>query len=162
MRTNIPQVVGGWMSVIDNAIHNSNENSRTACPARVVGVNGRFSVTVEISNPRKADDGYNMDDAYVINAPIAHMRTSNSMFLFRVNVGDNGMCVVMGNKMDNFKIAKGTAPIMIYDNRKKDVMGSVFVPGLAPFSVTTQQVNSMSLSNDLNGLMAVHNIGTGQ
>ncbi len=162
MLTDTQQIEGGWMSVIDNAIYNNSENSRTAYPARVVGVNGRFSVTVEISNPRQADDGSNMDDTHVINVPIAHMRTGSSMFLFPVNVGDTGMCVVMDNNTDNFKIANNTAPIMTYDNRMKDVQDSVFVPGLAPFSVTTQQINSLSLSNDSNDLVIVHNTGSGQ
>jgi hypothetical protein len=162
MATNTQRVEGGWMDVIDNAIYNSNENSRTAYPARVVGVSGRFNVTVEISNPRKADDGSNMDDTHVINVPIAQMRTANSAFLFPVRVGDTGMCVVMDNNTDNFKIANNTAPIMTYDNRMKDIMDSVFVPGLAPFAVTTQQINSLSLSNDPNDLVIVHNTGTGQ
>lgn len=161
MATNIQQVQGGWMNVIDNAIYNNNENSRTAYPAKVVGVSGRFNVTVEISNPRRADDGSNMDDTHVINVPIAHMRTANSMFLFPVKVGDTGMCVVMDNNTDNFKIANNTAPIMTYDNRMKDIQDSVFVPGLAPFAITTQQVNGLTLGNDAEDLVIVHNTGTG-
>nr|WP_314618046.1 Gp138 family membrane-puncturing spike protein [uncultured Pseudomonas sp.] len=147
---------------IQTEIYNHNENARTAFPARVVGVNSRFSVTVEISNPRTADDGTNMDETHILQVPIAYPKSGTSIIFFPVNVGDVGHCVVMDNNIDNFKISTNTSAIKTYDNRMKDVMDSVFVPGLAPFSVSQKQMNSLTLGSDPNDLLIVHNVGTGQ
>lgn len=156
------QELGGWLPVIQNEIYNHNENARTAFPARVVGVNSRFSVTVEISNPRRADDGTNMDDTQILNVPIAYPKSGTSIIFFPVKVGDVGHCVVMDNNIDNFKISTNSAAVQAYDNRMKDVMDSVFVPGLAPFAVSQKQMNSLTLGSDPNDLLIVHNVGTGQ
>ncbi|MFV3377426.1 Gp138 family membrane-puncturing spike protein [Pseudomonas sp. NY11226] len=147
---------------IQMEIYNHNENARTAYPARVVGVNSRFSVTVEISNPRMADDGTNMDNTQILNVPIAYPKSGTSIIFFPVKVGDVGHCVVMDNNIDNFKISTNSAAVQAYDNRMKDVMDSVFVPGLAPFAVSQKQMNSLTLGSDPNDLLIVHNVGTGQ
>lgn len=44
----------------------------------------------------------------------------------------------------------------------KDAMDSVFVSGLASFSVSQNQMNSLTLGSDPNDLLIVHNVGTGQ
>lgn len=68
----------------------------------------------------------------------------------------------MDNNIDNFKISTNIASAHVYDNRMKDVMDSVFVPGLAPFSVSQNQMNRLVLGSDPNDLLIVHNAGTGQ
>lgn len=68
----------------------------------------------------------------------------------------------MDHNIDNFKVSTNIAAAHIYDNRMKDVMDSVFVPSLAPFSVSQSQMNSLTLGNDPNDLLIVHNVGTGR
>lgn len=152
-----------WLDVIKTEIHNNNDNTRTAFPAVVIGVNNTAvpSVTVKILNPRYTDDGENMDDLHILNVPIAYTRTNDSFILFPVKVGDTGMCIVADNSLDNFKIASNVNPTKVNNNRMKDEMDAVFYPGLAPPSVVAQQLQTMKLSIDANDLTIIHNTGTG-
>lgn len=68
----------------------------------------------------------------------------------------------MDNNIDNFKISTNSAVVHVYDNRMKDVMDRVFVPGLDPFSVSQNQMNRLVLDSEPNDLLIVHNAGTGQ
>ncbi|SOQ09180.1 Gp138 family membrane-puncturing spike protein [Pseudomonas syringae group genomosp. 3] len=152
-----------WLDVIKTEIHNNNDNTRTAFPAVVTGVNGGAvpSVTVKVLNQRYTDDGENMDDLQILNIPIAYTRTSSSLILFPVKVGDTGMCIVADNSLDNFKIATNGNPIKVNNNRMKDEMDAVFYPGLAPPGVIAQQLQSLKLARDANDLTIIHNTGTG-
>ncbi|MFJ4352742.1 Gp138 family membrane-puncturing spike protein [Pseudomonas sp. NPDC089428] len=156
------QELGGWEDYISGELHNHNEATRTAFPAKVIGTTGRFTATIEVSVWRKDDEGESMDDTYIINVPIAPHRTANSLIYMPVKVGDTGYCVVMDNNIDNYKIMNNTQSINTANNRMKDAMDSVFVPGLAPFAVLNEQMNNLVLGNDANDLLIVHNAGSAQ
>lgn len=152
-----------WLDVIKTEIHNNNDNTRTAFPAVVTGVNGGAvpSVTVKVLNQRYTDDGENMDDLHILNIPIAYTRTSNSLIFFPVKVGDTGMCIVADNSLDNFKISSNSSPTKVNNNRMKDEMDAVFYPGLTPPGVIAGQLQSLKLPRDVNDLTIIHNTGTG-
>lgn len=61
-----------------------------------------------------------------------------------------------------WRLNSNTAAVQTYDNRMKDVQDAVFVPGLAPFTVSQNQMNNLTLGSDPNDLLIVHNVGTGQ
>ncbi|MEE4127050.1 Gp138 family membrane-puncturing spike protein [Pseudomonas viridiflava] len=160
---NITYPQSSLVDVIKTEIHNNNDNTRTAFPAVVVGVNNTAvpSVTVKILNQRYTDDGENMDDLHILNVPVALTRTSSSLIIFPIRVGDTGMCICADNSLDNFKIASNANPTKVGNNRMKDEMDAVFYPGLAPPSVVAQQYQSLKLRRDANDLVIIHNAGTG-
>lgn len=160
---NITYPAASNIDIIKTEIHNHNDNTRTAFPAVVTGVNNTNppSVTVQILNQRYTDDGENMDDLHIINVPIAYTRTNNSLILFPVKVGDTGMCIVADNSLGNFKIASNVNPTKVDNNRMKDAMDAVFYPGLAPPSVISQQLQRLALPRDANDLIIIHGTGTG-
>lgn len=160
---NITYPAASHIDVIKTELHNHNDSSRTNFPAVVTGVNNTNppSVTVQILNPRYTDDGENMDELHILNVPIAQIRTHQSMILFPVNVGDEGMCLVADNSLDNFKIASNSSPTRVNNNRMKDAMDAVFYPGLAPPGAIAQQLQGLKLPRDANDLTIIHNTGTG-
>ncbi|MGZ0715708.1 Gp138 family membrane-puncturing spike protein [Pseudomonas palleroniana] len=160
---NITYPDASYIDVIKTEIHNHNDSIRTSFPAVVVGVNNTAvpSVTVKSLVQRYTDDGENMDDLHILNVPIAYSRTSNSLILFPVKVGDTGMCIVADNSLDNFKIASNSNPTKVANNRMKDEMDAVFYPGLTPPGVMAQQFQSLKLPRDANDLTIIHNTGTG-
>jgi hypothetical protein len=152
-----------WGSLLQNEIHNMNEDARTGFPAKVIGINSQgLSVTVQILNPRFDDAGENMDEAPVLNVPVSLIRSGTSIVYFPVKVGDTGFCMVADNNIDNFKQSGNTLATQVNNNRMKDVMDAVFVPGLAPFTVTSQQYQALKLPKNLEDLMLIHNTGTAQ
>ena len=162
MRTPAP-LASGWQDYIATQMHNQNENQRTAFPAKVVGVNNLStgSVTIEVSNPRYTDEGVNMDETVILNVPVMMPRTQNSIVYMPIKVGDTGLCIVADNNIDNFKMANNTAPIKVRDDRMKDAMDSVFIPGLAPFSQMSKQHQALKLPRNLDDLTIIHNTGSG-
>ncbi len=152
-----------WENYIAIRLDNMNENQRTAFPAKVVGVNSLStgSVTIQILNPRYTNDGDNMDEATILSVPIMMPRTANSIVYMPIKVGDTGLCIVADNNIDHFKMANNNAAIKVRDDRMKDVMDSVFIPGLAPFSQTANQHQNLKFSRDLNDLTVIHNTGSG-
>lgn len=151
-----------WGSGLANDLHNLNESQRTSYPAKVIGINDDgMSVTVQILNPRFDDAGENMDDVPILQVPVAMIRSNTSVIHLPISVGDTGHCVVMDNNIDNFKQSSNSLAIKVNDGRMKDVMDSVFVPGLSPFSVTAQQRQVLKLPKDFKDLMLIHNTGSG-
>lgn len=151
-----------WTDVIKQELHNLNEEQRTAYPATVKGVSANgLSVTIEIANPRFSDIGVNLDETHVLTVPVFFPRTQNSLIRMPINVGDTGLCIVCDNNIDNFKLANNNAPIKARDDRMKDVMDSIFIPGVGPFALQAQQVQSLATAYDQSDLLVVHNTGTG-
>lgn len=151
-----------WNDQIKQELHNHNESQRTAFPARVVGVaSSGLSVTIEIANPRYSDDGINLDSTHILTVPVCYPRTQNSLIRMPIKVGDTGLCVVCDNNIDNTKLANNNAAIAVRDDRMKDVMDSVFIPGFGPFALQSEQMQALQFAYDANDLVVVHNTGTG-
>lgn len=152
-----------WADYISTIVAEQNETQRTAYTAMVIGVNSLSSgsVTIRIMDKRISDEGENMDSADVLNVPIYWPRTSSSEIYFPIKVGDLGVCIVCDNNIDNFKGGQGTVAAEVRDNRTKDVMDSIFIPGVQPFGSSSKLSSNRSFPKDLNDLVVSHNIGSG-
>lgn len=161
--TQVGTLSQGWQDYISTALDNQAENHRTAFLGKVIAVNNQAtrSVTVKILNERYNDEGDNMDDALILNVPVWDFRTTSSLITMPIRVGDVGMCVVMDSNTDNFKISQTARPTEVYDNRIRNVMDSVFIPGVYPFPMMINQNQQSSTVTDYESLNIVHNVGTG-
>lgn len=135
-----------------------------ACPGVVTGVSGDFSelrVTVKPSINELYADGTSEEHLDILSVPVLMPGGANTLISFPVEAGDTVMLVFSQRSMDNFKIGAGQ-PTMPNDARKFQAEDAVAIPGLFPFSKSSNRPSIRKYPhNPRTDLVIAHNISSG-
>lgn len=123
------------IEVLDVAMASGAASHHTQLPARVEEYNPeRQVVRVQpmVGHIRTDSDGIEHEVLYppIVEVPVAWPGAGGARLTFPLAAGDQGMLVFSDRSLDEWKVNRGTQPVVPKDPRNHALQDAVFLPGL--------------------------------